>query len=132
MLKALIIEDQEFIRRFLSRILSKEFTLDVDVAENGEIGWNKLKLSKPDFIFLDILMPVMNGLEFLKNLRKSEEYKDIPVTVISANSQKDLVKEFIDLGVTDFILKPIRYDFTKKRLEKIFEKYELKLNFINE
>lgn len=121
--KALVIDDQDFIRRFLERILTREFSLSVETAENGKEGFNSLFLEKPDIIFLDILMPVMNGLEFLKKLRKEHEFKDIPVAMISANSQRDLVKEFIDLGVSDFILKPIKYDFTKKRLEKIFEKY---------
>jgi CheY-like chemotaxis protein len=63
-----------------------------------------------DLIFLDLNMPIMNGKEFLKELKKNEGLKQIPVIVFSTSSHYDTIRETKELGAQDFITKPEKFD----------------------
>lgn len=65
----------------------------------------------PDLIFLDLNMPAMNGLEFLTQLKKIENSKDIPVIIFSTSSHKEIKEQAKELGAHDFITKP--HDFNE-------------------
>ena len=104
MKKALVVDDDATNRKFLHIVLKKK-NVDVIEAENGSDALNKLS---PDIsiILLDVFMPVMNGIEFLKNLKTQKpEYSNIPVIVLSTDeTQKN---EVLSWGATDFIQKPV-------------------------
>ena len=87
--KALIIEDDEPSRSMLRRTL-EDFDWDVEEAENGAVGLERLDRTRPDLILLDLMMPVMDGFEFVDEIRKREECKTIPIIVVSA---KDLTSD---------------------------------------
>ena len=120
-LKVLVVEDDSSVRTFLNRVMVKYFSAEVIEAENGKIGLEKLESEEIDFVFLDIAMPVMNGHEFLKEIRKISKFKDLPVIIISANSERELVGDLITLGITDYLVKPIEYRTVKARIENIIE-----------
>lgn len=67
-------------------------------------------LLKPDLIFLDFNMPVMNGQEFLTAVKKNEKLKHIPVIVFSTTSNRKTIQLTKELGAIDFITKPDRFD----------------------
>jgi len=85
----LVIEDEPTTREMLRRNLEKDGWV-VAVAENGKVGLEQLKQTPPALILLDLMMPEMDGFEFLEELREREDGKHIPVLVITA---KDLTEE---------------------------------------
>jgi len=110
MKKVLIVDDDEIIRVFVKRILSKKFGMDVVVAVNGVDGLNVLESERPDVVFLDVTMPVMDGVEFLEIVKKNAELKNIPIIVMSAISDKSVVARMLQLGIVDYLLKPLDYE----------------------
>ncbi|GAB4129548.1 MAG: hypothetical protein Fur0015_03480 [Ignavibacteriales bacterium] len=122
MKKALIIEDQNYTAVFVKRALTKEFNFEVKLAENGKEGILQYSKGKPDIIFLDVSMPEMNGLDFIKYLRNNLNDRDTYVVIMTAISDKNLVAKFIEHGIVDYILKPLDYTQLIKRLKLIFSK----------
>ncbi|WP_342635972.1 response regulator [Rhizobium sullae] len=82
-LRVLIVEDDENTRQQWGRILSTE-GCDVDEAENGRVALERLIRAPPDLIILDLIMPEMDGFEFLIELRKQPAFKALPVVVVTA------------------------------------------------
>jgi len=87
--KALVVEDDEPTRELLCRNLRDE-GWTVESAENGAVALERIEAGLPDLIVLDLMMPVMDGFEFLANLRLREGAADLPVLVVTA---KDLTPE---------------------------------------
>lgn len=110
----LYVEDDNTIRDLLSRSLSRTFH-NLHVASNGQEGYEQYLKHKPDIIITDIKMPIMNGLEMCKLIRKIDE--NIPIIVTSAHSEAVNFLEAIEIGVTSYLLKPIN----KKQLKDMLE-----------
>jgi CheY-like chemotaxis protein len=87
--KVLVIDDDEFMRNGICQSLKRD-GWEVSEAANGRIGIERLGQSRPDVIMLDLMMPEMNGFEFLVEMRSKAEWRDIPVLVVTA---KDLTAE---------------------------------------
>lgn len=118
---ALIIEDDATVRGYLKRIIQMKFSFNISEAENGSEGLAALQQLKPDIIFLDISMPVMNGIEFLQKIKVDPNFSTIPILVITAHNDKDSIQKMIQLGVTDYILKPIDPEITFSRIQKVID-----------
>ncbi len=103
--KILVAEDEPASRLIFSTLL-KDYGYEVLSCENGLECVNIAKREKPDIILLDIRMPVMDGYEVMKILKSNSETKDIPVIVISANSDPESVRKAFDLGAVEFLSKP--------------------------
>ncbi|WP_378186565.1 response regulator [Aquimarina sp. W85] len=117
-LRVLLIEDDEIERMKLSRVIDKNnFEHKLIEAKNGEEALKILydTTSLPNIIFLDLNMPKMNGLEFLKILKSDNRLKYLPVVILStSNNHKDL-KECYEVGIAGYITKPLKYeDYTAK------------------
>lgn len=82
MYKLLIVEDDVKLMDTLSEVFEQK-NIEVVKAENGKVGLEKVKSDKPHSILLDILMPVMGGIEMMEKLREMEEYKDTPVVLLT-------------------------------------------------
>ena len=103
--RILVIDDEESIRK--SFLLSLEDTgYDVDTAASGEEGVRSLKKRRPDLVFLDLKMPGMNGVETLKEIRKTDE--DVPVYIVTA-----FLKEFLDL-LNAAVIQGIKFEVLNK------------------
>ena len=85
----LIVEDDEATREMLWRTLEKE-GYGIREAENGRVGLQQVAKQAPELILLDLMMPEMDGFEFLLEIRRHEEWRDIPVIVVTA---KDLTED---------------------------------------
>lgn len=81
----LIVEDDEDIQEIYREMLAGAFDADLCQKYNGKEGIDAVLAHKPDLILLDLLMPVMNGEEFLKNLRNGMNMQDVPVIICSVN-----------------------------------------------
>jgi CheY-like chemotaxis protein len=75
------------------------------VANSGKKAWEVIKTNKIDLILLDMMMPDMSGNDFIKMLRQEDQYKDIPIVILTNFGNEELVKEAISLGARDYILK---------------------------
>lgn len=117
-LKILCVEDDEFARgemvSFLKKRAGKVFS-----AENGEEGIRQYDVHKPDIVIADLLMPGMDGMEMLRKLR--EEDKKMHAIVVTSVKELDTVLESIDLGVDNYIIKPVEFDELERKLSKIAE-----------
>jgi DNA-binding NtrC family response regulator len=103
--KILIIEDEAAIRRVLVKILSEENdTYQVEEAEDGLIGLEKIKQDDFDLVLCDIKMPKMDGVEVLEATKKLKH--DIPVVMISGHGDLDTAVNTMRLGAFDYISKP--------------------------
>lgn len=97
----LLVEDEAILSDAFSTILKKE-GYHVELAFNGEEALNRITSVQPDIILLDLLMPVMDGKEFLK---KFQNTSNTPIIVFSNLDAKDDIKEVLELGATRFMLK---------------------------
>lgn len=105
MSKILIIEDEAAIRRVLVKILSEESTTyQVDEAEDGKIGFEKIKNEDYDLVLCDIKMPKMNGEELLQAVKKIKP--EIPMVMISGHGDLETAVNTMRLGAFDYISKP--------------------------
>src|SRR5439155_19597623 len=81
--QVLVVEDEPSIRQMVRRVLEKE-GWTVREAENGRAGLQAVAESKPAVILLDLMMPVMNGFDFVRELRKNKDWQEIPVVILTA------------------------------------------------
>lgn len=103
-MKILVVDDAKFLRTTLRSIFEKNEHEIVGEAENGEQAIQQFKELKPDLITMDITMPVMDGIEAIKEIMKIDSQAKI--IVCSAVGQKKVVIEAIEAGAKDFIVKP--------------------------
>ena len=101
----LIVEDDVFLSdMYQTKFKSEGF--DVTMAENGEACLKSLSEGLiPSIILLDIVMPKMDGIETLTNIRKEEKYKDIPVLMLTNLGQKEEIDKAIQIGATGYLIK---------------------------
>jgi CheY-like chemotaxis protein len=118
--KALIVDDSRESRMLLRRILTTAFGVHIIEAEHGKDALVKLAKEKPDVVFLDYEMPVMNGKETLKAIRSIDEYRNLPVVMVTSHDEMDLVRELLSYKVSAYLIKPISADYVVKRLSIIF------------
>ena len=106
-IKVLVCDDSALMRNLISHIIDDTNGMKtVGTAMNGQFLLEKIPLLKPDVILLDIEMPVMTGVEFLK--KRKELNIDIPVIILSSIATKgaSVTMECLELGASDFITKP--------------------------
>ena len=95
-------------------------------AENGHDAIKKLKRGKaknPGIIFLDIDRPVMNGWQFLKEIKSRERFRHIPVIMYSKSSRKHEINQAIEMGAFGFFSKPDKYEQLKSKLHVITDAF---------
>ncbi len=104
MKKILVIDDDQFFAKTLiSALPSGKY--EVASAENGEEGLEKAKTNRPDLIILDVLMPKMDGAEFLKTIKADESLKGVPVLISSNISSLKKISDMMALGALGYIIK---------------------------
>lgn len=119
MLQCVIIDDEPLARGILEEYLQKSGITGAAQFSNARDALAYLQTHEPDVLFLDIEMPEMNGIDFLKSLAQP------PVTVFTT-AYRDYAFEGYELGVIDFLLKPISYARFQHALEKVRDFLQLK------
>ena len=119
--KILVIEDDPRLRENIFEILEAE-GYEVDFAENGLIGIEKVEKFLPDLIISDIMMPEVNGFEVLEKLLDSPKTASIPFIFLTAKVEVDSLRRGMNLGADDYIFKPFHIEdllnAVKRRLSK--------------
>ena len=131
--RVLVVEDDKNLGKVLTDYLTSKNYL-VQLAEDGEIGFDFFTNNDYDIIILDVMMPKKDGFSLAKDIRKMN--KDIPIIFLTAKSHKENIIKAFNLGADDYLTKPfsfeellLRMDAILKRTIKI-DKIELDDNFI--
>lgn len=114
--RILVVDDAIFMRNIIKDILAEEGYSIVGEAGNGEEAIEKCKALIPDIVTMDIVMPVMSGIDAVREIKKLN--RNIKIVMCSALGQESLVMEAIEAGASDFITKP----FKKERVIEILKK----------
>jgi two-component system chemotaxis response regulator CheY len=120
-LDVLIVDDSAAIRKILQRVLRQA---EVPVGEVYEAGdgleaLTVLKQQNVGLILSDINMPNMDGLQFLTEVRAMEQWKDVPIVMITTEGSQNKVLEAVQLGATGYVRKPFTADQIKEKLAGI-------------
>lgn len=117
--KILIVDDDIVFLETVTTIL-KEENFEVFDATTAESGFEVLVNNNPDLIILDKNLPDKSGFEVLKSIRKSKNYSEIPVMIITADTAVS-VDEAFDKGADDCIFKPLDVEETIKRIKQLLK-----------
>lgn len=122
--RILVAEDDFFVRDIYQKKLGDSGFI-VDTAADGLEGMERIRAVVPDLIILDIFMPYVDGRDMLREIRHHEEWKDIPVILLTNFSASEGIRDGFDLGADEYLIKS---HFTPSEvLEKVcsvFEKHE--------
>ena len=103
-IKILIVDDDVFLLDMYS-LKFKEAGFQVEIAENGEAALKKAQDIKPDAILLDVVMPKMDGLETLRQIKKDKIAENAKIVVLTNLGQKEDVEKGLKLGADDYVVK---------------------------
>ncbi len=117
--KLLIVEDDPYVVRLYQRLFALE-KFEVEIAADGLDGIHKAKSFKPDLILLDIMMPIMNGLEALQKLKDDPATKDMQVIMLTNVGEDSVVEIARSFGAQDYLVKS---DFTPEEVLKKVRSY---------
>ena len=109
-MKVLIVEDNKIALMGMKKILSEYPNIEICTAENGLMALDLLHESKselPYFTLLDLNMPIMNGIEFLKEIKKNENFKTIPIIVHTTSFNSLDIKMCEELGIVGYFVKEL-------------------------
>lgn len=113
-MKILVVDDSSFIRTIMTNILNEGGYTEIIEAVSGKEAIEKFQLEKPDLIFLDIIMPDMDGLEVLKQIAG-----DASICVVTAVGQDNVVANAKSLGAKEYITKPFSKESVLAAVKKI-------------
>ena len=113
-LRFLIVDDFSTMRRIVRNLLKESGFTDADEAEDGSVAMHKLRTSQFDFVITDINMPNINGFELLAQIKSDDNFKHLPVLMVTAEARKEDIVAAAQGGAAGYIVKP----FTKATLEE--------------
>ncbi len=114
----LVVDDDPFVSEFVRMTLTR-LGYAARIADNGMAGLACAMKERPDAILLDLVMPELDGFEFLKHRHKMPEVEAIPVLVMSASHTRTDVNRALALGACGYITKPVTEESLAKRLGKV-------------
>lgn len=121
MAKILIAEDEHDIRELITFTL-KFAGYEVVAVPNGQEAVEAAAREIPDLILMDVRMPVMTGYEACQKIKEKPEIKDIPVVFLSAKGQEAEIQTGLDVGATEYLLKPFAPNELTDRVQALLEK----------
>lgn len=120
-IKILVIDDEEDVLNFITYNLTKA-GYDVLTAENGRQGLDRAEQFRPDLVLLDIMMPDLDGIEVCRQLRQRDDFKHTLIAFLTARGEDYTQIAALDHGGDDFIVKPIRPNVLKSRLNALLRR----------
>jgi DNA-binding response OmpR family regulator len=122
-MKILVVDDDKTTRKLLNLFL-KAKGYEVVTAENGLDALEKLGTESINLVVTDMNMPYMDGIELTKNLRSDDNWKNIPIVMVTTEADEDERKKAVEAGVDDYLVKPANAeqitDSIKRILKKLF------------
>ncbi|MBX4188370.1 MAG: response regulator [Candidatus Doudnabacteria bacterium] len=122
--RILIVEDEEILLTALSEEL-KQQGFQVSGAKDGVEGVEKAQSEKPDLVLLDLVMPRLDGIGALKQMKDNPEIKDIPVVILTNLSDYDKISDALSLGAMDYLVKAnYRLEELVNKIKTVLERKE--------
>lgn len=119
--KVLIVEDDRSLAEVLEYNLSQS-GFEVLCAYDGQDGFNQARLRLPQIIILDVMIPVMDGLEVCRQLRAAPETRDIPIIMLTAKSEESDQLVGFSVGADDYVVKPFSVKILMERVNSILRR----------
>ncbi|WP_323017873.1 chemotaxis response regulator CheY [Castellaniella sp.] len=121
-LKILVVDDFPTMRRIIKNLLKDLGYENVDEAEDGAQGLEKLRNGGFEFVVSDWNMPNMDGLTMLQNVRADPNLANLPVLMVTAEAKKENIIAAAQAGASGYVVKPFTAATLEEKLNKIFEK----------
>ncbi|WP_322994673.1 chemotaxis response regulator CheY [Castellaniella sp.] len=121
-LKILVVDDFPTMRRIIKNLLKDLGYENVDEAEDGAQGLEKLRNGGFEFVVSDWNMPNMDGLTMLQNIRADPSLSNLPVLMVTAEAKKENIIAAAQAGASGYVVKPFTAATLEEKLNKIFEK----------
>ena len=119
-MKVLVVDDFSTMRRIVKNILRQLGFNNIVEADDGTTAVGILEREKVDLIISDWNMPQMTGIELLRHVRSTDEIKDTPFLMVTAEAQQENIIEAVKAKVSNYIVKPFTADTLNEKIEKIF------------
>lgn len=115
-MKALVIDDSRAMRKILRRVLER-MGFEVSEAENGQVALDLIvEQGAPDVALVDWNMPVMDGLQFVVNLRAQREYRGVTLMMVTTESEYSQIVRALAAGAHEYLIKPFTADAVEEKL----------------
>ena len=118
----LIVDDDKNILKLLKSALEDRY--DVTAIANGKMAMKFLETKTPDLIFLDYQMPVMNGPEVFRAVKKNSSLADIPIVFLTGIAEREKITEVISLKPQGYLLKPINMERVNEKIKALLEEVD--------
>lgn len=121
-MKILVAEDDAITRELLKRVLAR-LADQVIEATSGVEALDLIEREDPDFLFTDLQMPVLDGTAVVEAVRASTSHRHLPIVCLSGIKDRDEVTRLVELGIADYVLKPLRLSDALERFGRVIEKH---------
>jgi len=121
-MKVLIVDDFSTMRRIIKNLLRDLGFTNTFEADDGNTALPMLKGGDFEFVVTDWNMPIMQGIDLLKEIRKDPSLKHLPVLMVTAEAKREQIIEAAQAGVNGYIVKPFTAGTLKEKLDKVFER----------
>jgi two-component system chemotaxis response regulator CheY len=121
-MKVLIVDDFSTMRRIIKNLLRDLGFTNTFEADDGHTALPMLKTGNFEFVVTDWNMPIMQGIDLLKEIRKDPDLKHLPVLMVTAEAKREQIIEAAQAGVNGYIVKPFTAITLKEKLDKVFER----------
>ena len=121
-IKILVVDDFPTMRRIIKNLLKDLGYENVDEAEDGQMGLEKLRNGNFEFVVSDWNMPNLDGLGMLKQIRADANLSSLPVLMVTAEAKKENIIAAAQAGANGYVVKPFTAATLEEKLNKIFEK----------
>ena len=117
----LIVDDEAHIRLLIERLLEdlEDDGVQILVASNGDDGLEKIRAHRPDLVFLDVMMPGINGFEVCRTVKKELAMEDVYIVLLTAKGQKQDAQLGAEVGADTYMTKPFNPDALLDLTEKV-------------
>lgn len=123
-IKILVVDDFPTMRRIVRNLLKELEFVNVDEAEDGAAGLEKVKTGSYGFVVSDWNMPNMDGLAMLQAIRADPQFARLPVLMVTAEAKKENIIAAAQAGANGYVVKPFTAVTLEEKITKIFEKIE--------
>ena len=121
-LKILAVDDSPTMRRIIINTLKRAGFNNVIEASDGKDALAKMKIERPNFIITDWNMPEMDGMTFVTTIRATDEYKQLPILMVTTRSVQEDIVAAMKAGVNNYIVKPFTPDTLKAKIDQMVGK----------
>ena len=116
-----VVEDERVSRTMIIEMLKKMGINRIVASTNGQTALDKLQTQRAYLIISDCHMPVMDGLEFFRAVKKEEAFKDTPFLMVTVEDSKEKVVEALKWGIRDYIVKPLSKDSFENKVKTLLK-----------